>query len=820
LNAYLTYKTMIYISQIPNFYRFLHATIVVSLAMAASHNPSNASDELVDFNRDIRPLLSDNCFHCHGPDANTREADLRLDVETDAKADLGGYFAIKDGDTEKSELIERLFTDDEDLLMPPPESEKRLSPEQKELFKRWIAQGAKWSKHWAYVAPTKHPVPNVDQKWSQHWIDQFVLKKLKEKQISPNGKAEKVTLLRRVYFDLTGLPPTAEDVDAFLVDKSENAFETVVAKLLKSEHFGERMAVYWLDLVRYADTVGYHGDQDHNISPYRDWVISAFNSNMPFDQFTREQLAGDLLENPTESQLVATGYNRLLQTTHEGGLQVAEYRAVYAADRVRNLSAVWMGGTLGCAQCHDHKYDPYTAKDFYSMAAFFDDIDDEEHFRNGTNSLPTRRNPELIVLTQEQRAELEELNKRLAAIQTKMAKLSNRPESKTALTELEKQKIEVENLIATLNKSGRPTMIVRTLAEPRKTKILPRGNFLDESGAVVSPAIPDFLKAIGRLNGESQATRLDLANWLTDTKSESGLLTARVFVNRMWYLLFGKGLTPNLDDFGGQGQPPIHPELLDNLAIEFVNSGWDVKKLIETIVLSRTYQSSSITIKELQEKDPENIYFARQSHVRLPAEFIRDNALAVSGLLIKKVGGGSVKPYQPPGYYRNLNFPMRKYSHHADQRQYQRGVYVHWQRQFLHPMLKAFDAPRREECTAERSKSNTPIAALVLLNDPTFVESAIAFAENVSAKQLAKKEAIVLAFEIAMSRSPDEFETKALTQLYDFNLEAFKKDEAAAEKSVTVGMRTASKEHNVVQLAALTQVVRAIFNLDEFVSRR
>lgn len=812
---------MKYLLQIPNCSRFLQLTIVaVSLVMAVTHDVSNANDELVDFNRDIRPLLSDNCFHCHGPDANTREADLRLDIETDAKADLGGYFAIKDGDTEKSELIERLYSDDEDLLMPPPESEKRLSPEQKELFKRWIAQGAKWSKHWAYVAPTKHPVPNVDQKWSKHWIDQFVLQKLKEEQLSPNGKAEKVTLLRRVYFDLTGLPPTAEDVDAFLADRSENAFETVVNKLLKSEHFGERMAVYWLDLVRYADTVGYHGDQDHNISPYRDWVIKAFNSNMPFDQFTREQLAGDLLENPSESQLIATGYNRLLQTTHEGGLQVAEYRAVYAADRVRNLSAVWMGGTLGCAQCHDHKYDPYTAKDFYSMAAFFDDIDDEEHFKNGTNSLPTRRNPELIVLTDKQKAELVQLKKAMAQIELEIQLAEKKTDKIKILKKLNSRKDFIDREIKKLNQSGRPTMIVKTLAEPRQTKILPRGNFLDETGDVVAPSIPDFMKELGRLDRSSRANRLDLANWLTDSKSASGMLTSRVLVNRMWYLLFGKGLTPNLDDFGGQGQPPVHPELLDNLAIEFVNSGWDVKKLIKAIVLTRTYQSSSIATKELQEKDPENIYFARQSHVRLPAEFIRDNALAVSGLLMKKVGGGSVKPYQPPGYYRNLNFPTRKYSHHADQRQYQRGVYVHWQRQFLHPMLKAFDAPRREECTAERSKSNTPIAALVLLNDPTFVESAIAFAENVSAKQLAKKEAIALAFEIAMSRSPDEFETKTLTQLYDFNLETFKKDRAAAKNSVTVGMRTASEEYDVVQLAALTQVVRAIFNLDEFVSRR
>lgn len=776
------------------------------------------ADEPVDFNRDIRPLLSDHCFNCHGPDENTREADLRLDDETDAKLDRGGYRAIWEKQPDKSELLARIMTDDESILMPPPEFEKPLSAEQKMLLQRWIEQGAPWSQHWAYVPPVKHPVPAVQSQpdWPRSWIDHFVLDRLHQEGLEPVADADPIVWLRRVYFDLTGLPPTREDVQAFLADTSADARAEVINKLLASSHFGERMAIYWLDLVRYADTVGYHGDQDHNISPYRDWVIQAFNSNLPFDQFTVEQLAGDLLPNPTQSQLIASGYNRLLQTTHEGGLQPKEYRAVYAADRVRNVSAVWMGGTLGCAQCHDHKYDPYTTKDFYSMAAFFADIDDEAHFRNGTNALPTRRDPEIRVLTDQQQQEMDALRESAEKLKQDLAAAESADQQKT----IEQRQKSIADQIARIEKAGRLTMITRTLPQPRETRILPRGNFLDESGAVVEPSVPEFMIAGEISDQDTRADRLDLARWLTDADQPSGLLTARVFVNRMWYLFYGNGLATDLDDFGGQGLPPNHPELLDNLAISFVESGWNVKQLVRNLVTTRTYQLASVPSEKLRAQDPENHLFGRQTRSRLPAELIRDNALAVSGLLVTDVGGPSVKPYQPAGYYRHLNFPPRSYAHDQDENQYQRGVYVHWQRQFLHPMLRAFDAPRREECTAKRSTSNTPNAALVLLNDPTFVECARVFAERVMEREQELDRRIELAFEIALSRQPDALEQRLLAELFHASRSDYENDRTAAEKLLTVGLKKYEGDLDVVELASFAQVTRAILNLDEFVSRR
>ena len=506
--------------------------------------------------------------------------------------------------------------------------------------------------------------------------------------------------------------------------------------------------------------MGYHGDQDHSISPYRDWVIDAFNDGLPFNQFTREQLAGDLLPEPTIDQTIATGYNRLLQTSHEGGVQAKEYIAMYAADRVRNVSEVWMGATIGCAQCHDHKYDPYTAKDFYAMAAFFADVGDTAHLKNGSNSLPTRRDPEIHVLSRRQREELAKLEKALA---TKEKQQIDAPSPKLQ-AEIKTLKVERDKL----KKTTRKTMITRT-AKPRVTRILPRGDWLDESGPVVEPAIPSFM---GSLASEKRLTRLDLANWLTDSEKGSGKLTARVLANRLWYLLFGQGLSPDLTDFGGQGQPPDHPELLDNLAMSLIEKDWSIKALIREIVLSRSYRQASVT---------EKVRASFQNIRRLPAESIRDNALSISGLLVREVGGASVKPYQPAGYYRHLNFPTRKYAHHKDQRQWRRGVYVHWQRQFLHPMLKAFDAPRREECTAERPRSNTPLAALVLLNDPTFVQAAEAFAKRILKDGGTSSDSqLDFAFRYAVSRKPDDFERKTLKTL----LSAKDAKEGAAWKTV------------------------------------
>ena len=518
----------------------------------------------LDFNRDVRPILSDKCFACHGPDEEGRKADLRLDIESEAKND--NLMAIVSGSPEDSEMIYRIHSVEEDELMPPPEIGKPLTQKEKEILEQWIKEGAAWADHWAYVPPVDHPTPEVkDKQWSTHWIDPFALAAIEKRNLRPAKEADPVTLVRRLHFDLTGLPPAPEVVQSFASDPSEQAYSRIIEDILDSPHFGERLATYWLDLVRYADTVGYHGDQPHNISPYRDWVIQAFNNNMPFDQFTREQLAGDLLPGSTTQQKVASGYNRLLQTTHEGGLQLKEYDAIYAADRVRNVSEVWMGATVGCAQCHDHKYDPYTIKDHYALASFFSDLGDRGF--NG-NSLPTKRPPEIQIFSPEQQARIDSLTQEITKAlpreivlginaldhnrtqftsQLKKAKNNKKAPWKKKLAELESKYLELTDqesidryreLVGKKKKvenQGIWTMVSRAV-KPRTMRVLPRGNWMDDSGPVVLPSVPEFLGSIQSI--KKRLSRLDLANWLTDTASGIGLLNARVLANRFMVSLF------------------------------------------------------------------------------------------------------------------------------------------------------------------------------------------------------------------------------------------------------------------------------------------
>ena len=755
-----------------------------------------------DFNREVRPILSDKCFFCHGPDAGKRKADLRLDTRE------GAAEVVRAQRAGVSELVARIVSADAEEKMPPPESHKKLTTQEIGILKDWVAAGAPYAQPWAYVPPVNHPAPKVaDSKWGRGWIDAFVLSRLEREKIQPAKDADAVTLARRLSFDLTGLPPTPEAVAAFAKAYAVNADEAVAAfaeERLNAPEFGERMAAYWLDLVRYADTVGYHGDQDHNASPYRDYVINAFNRNLPFDQFTIEQLAGDLLPNPTREQKIATCYNRLLQTSHEGGVQEKEYLAIYFADRVRNLSEVWMGATVGCAQCHDHKYDPYTLRDFYSLGAFFADIDENAHLnparRKGLNfnTLPSPRPPELLLLGDEDQKEWDRLQKEEAA----------KPE----------QAKELAKQLAALETKGRKVMVTEALAEPRPIRVLARGNWMDDSGEIVKPAVPAFLGSVKAEGG--RANRLDLARWLTDAKDGVGGLTARVMVNRLWYVFFGTGLSRSLDDFGGQGEPPSHPELLDRLSVDFMENGWRMKHTIRLLVTSRTYRQTSEAAEDLLKRDPDNQLFARQSRFRLPAEMVRDNALAVSGLLVKQVGGASVKPYQPVGYYRHLNFPTRTYQQDNDERQWRRGVYVHWQRQFLHPMLKAFDAPSREECTAKRPRSNTPLAALVLLNDPTFVEAARIFAERIMKEGgVAWEDRIQFAYRQALQREASDEEKEVMRKAYGIGLrEAHDQPEERA-KLFGVGLTKADEALDPFKLYAWTAVARTLFNLSETMTR-
>ncbi|MCA9136956.1 MAG: PSD1 domain-containing protein, partial [Planctomycetales bacterium] len=588
------------------------AIFVITIAAA----PAPAQQPL-SFNRDVRPILSDKCFFCHGPEDKHRAADLRLD-----QSEIAYQSAIVPGNAGESGLISRIFETDPDLKMPPPDSGKSLSESEAAILRRWIDEGAKYEAYWAYVRPrdplaasafqslgTEAPAGGVHPDAGP--IDRLVRRALAGQPIAPAPRADRRDQIRRLYLDLTGLPPTYQQITEFIADESADAYERRVDELIASPGFGERFAEYWLDLVRFAGTVGYHGDQDHNIDPYRDYVIDSINDSMPLNQFSREQLAGDLLASPTIEQQIASGYNRLLQTTHEGGLQPKEYLTIYAADRVRNFSAVWMAATLGCAQCHDHKYDPYTSHDFYSLAAFFADVDEEAHFKNGTNALPTRRDPEMDVLGRTDRLRVDQLDSQIRA-----AEASSDQER---LAELNREKEKI-------NSRRRRTMITKAVT-PRTVRFLPRGNWLDESGEIVQPAIPAFLGDIREFAGlepGERPTRLDLANWLFDVDRGVGGLTARVFANRLWYLYTGRGISPTLGDFGGQGRPPSNPDLLDHLAGVLIQTDWDIKATVRQIVTSETYRQSVIMDDSHRSIDPYNDWAASQSGHRLPAETVRD----------------------------------------------------------------------------------------------------------------------------------------------------------------------------------------------------
>jgi hypothetical protein len=791
-----------------NVAMILNAIFVGSVIHAAE--PDSKS---VEFNRDIRPILSDRCFACHGPDANHRKAELRLDTADGAKADLGGRSAVVPGKPDESELFLRISSTDPHERMPPEKAGKPLTAAEIDLFKRWIAQGGAYQAHWSFIPPKRPPVPDVTNKtWPRNEIDRFILARLEQEGISPSPAADAVTLVRRVSFDLGGLPPSAAEVDAFVNNDSVESYNRLVERLLESPHYGERMAMYWLDLVRYADTVGYHGDQEHYISPYRDYVINAFNDNMRFDQFTVEQLAGDLLPDATVDQQIASGYNRLLQTSHEGGFQPKEYQHKYDADRVRNLGSVWMGATLGCVECHSHKFDPYTHREYYSLVAVFADIDDT--FK-GVDSNPTKREPELDVLSPIDRDRIEKLETRAAAIEKQLeSPKSGSPDDIRDAAELAKQRDALRAEIEALKKQTRRTMITNSVS-PRTIRVLARGDWQDETGEIVEPNVPRFLKPLD--SPGRRITRLDLAKWLVSAEHPQ---TARVFVNRLWYLFFGNGLCNSLEDTGSQGEWPTHPALLDWLAVEFAESGWDVKHMVRLMVTSSAYRQSSRERDELRERDPDNRLYARQSAVRLPAEMIRDNVLAVSGLLVDRLGGPSGHPYQPAKYYQFLNFPKREYKADEDENQYRRGVYTHWQRTYLHPMLKAFDAPSREECTARRPISNTPLSALVLLNDPSFVEAARAFAVRMIREGGATDEdRLRWAWKTALSRPAEAQEIAALLRLLETERTAHHADETSAEKLLSVGLAKTPAEVAPGELAAWTAAARAIFNLHEAITR-
>ena len=858
-----------------------HICMACSAALVLFAWPSGlfAGEDLggVDFARDIRPLLSDNCFACHGPDAKQRKADLRLDTREGALADLDGTSAVVPGKPSESELVRRVTTDDEDDLMPPPDSGKKLDATQKALLQRWIAEGAEYELHWSYKPVTRPMPPRVKNgSFVLNDIDRFVLSTLRDKGHEPAREADRRTLIRRLSFDLTGLPPTWEQVRAFVADSSPRAFGKLVDRLLASPHYGERMAIYWLDLVRYADTMGYHSDNEQTKPLYREYVIDAFNDNLPFDQFTREQLAGDQLPGSTRRQLIASGYNRLNMTTREGGSQPKEYIAIYLGDRVRNVSGVWMATTLGCTECHDHKFDPFTSRDFYSLGAFFSDLEETPVGPQKYTPLPTtaqqakvdklkKQIPVLEAVLNTQTPALDDALARWESAQAEriasepsaeadangtepavsdgkptadpaappkkigeilavpLAKRSDEQKKTLAahyrtfapeLAAARKELVDLKERIKRLEKAYPTSLVSVRLGKPRTVRILPRGNWQDESGPEVQPTVPARLKLA---DTESRTKRSDLADWVV---SKDNPLTARVMVNRLWALCFGRGLAMPLDDFGAQGTPPTHPELLDWLAADLMDHGWDIKRTMKLLVTSGAYRQSSIAAAKTLAADPLNKWLARQGRWRLDAEMVRDNALAVSGLLAKPIGGASVKPYQPVGYWKHLNFPKRKWAPDSGVSQYRRGLYTFWCRTFLHPSMLAFDAPTREGCVAERTRSNTPQQALVLLNDPTYVEASRVFAERILQHGGdTDGERLAWAFERALSREPSAGERDILLRLAGERTAHFAANAGAAKAAAAAGEWPAATALKPERVAAWAAVSRAILNLYETTSR-
>jgi hypothetical protein len=1036
----------------------------LALLVAAS---AAAGAPPVRFNRDIRPIMSDTCFRCHGPDQKARMAGLRLDIREEAlKPSKSGVTPIVPGDPDKSAIVQRVFSTSAAKIMPPAYAHKELTQAQKDTIRRWVAEGANYEGHWAYEPVKRPPVPEVANGTIRNPIDAFIQDRLAREGLKPSPEADKRTLLRRVTLDLTGVPPTGEELAEFISDKSPDAYDKVVTRLLASPRYAEVQTMHWLDAVRYGDSAGFHGDNLWPAWPYRDYVLRAFHTNMPFDRFTREQLAGDLLPDATADQKVASAYNRLNRASAEGGLQPKEYLAKYGADRVRTTSTVWLGATIACAECHDHKFDPFRAKDFYSMKAFFADIketglipdrgvkawgskltlasaDQKARLKQFDAELKTARKAldkktkaleeqrwawEERVLAAHKKGDLEWKYQRPLTAQSmngaKLAIYSDEPvesdfylngslatdkgpgeglvvasgpnpdnetytvtfrpghgtwtafgldvfqdeglpgnrisrgadrfvlteveaeatdsggairklpfvlattngfgetpenppmaaidgDSKTgwgvsfgearnpflalrlgeklttgadtvvtlrlkhdsdwrratigrfrialssaeyswpdlgdsarkaraksahpgvhmlniqvdrglpaelvtalklpeeertedqqkavvshfqwANPTLQPQVVEIAKLDAArmIFDSAIPRVLQTERVRPRVTRVLARGNFLDESGEIVQPAIPAMF---GKVAPEgSWVTRLDLANWLV---SKDNPLTPRVFVNRVWRQFFGTGISKILEDLGSQGEWPSHPELLDWLAAEFTQA-WDMKHMVRTIVTSHTYRQSSLSTPALDERDPDNRLLARQSRFRVDAEIVHDIALATAGLLVEKFGGPSVRPYQPEGYLAAMNFPKREYSESRGDDLHRRALYTQWQRTFLHPTLAAFDAPTREECTVNRVNSNTPLQALVLLNDPIFVEAARAFAKNIlasGAQNLDRR--IDWAFQRALNRDPSKQERRVLTALYQKNLKRLKQDEPA-----------------------MTEVARVILNLHETITR-
>ncbi|MBI5396741.1 MAG: PSD1 domain-containing protein [Verrucomicrobia bacterium] len=804
---------------------------------------SIASASPINFNRDIRPILSDRCFACHGPEPAKRQAGLRLDLEEGVHGPLPKHpdlRAFVPGKPAQSRAYQRITSANPDEQMPPAKSNLKLNDAEKALFKRWIEEGAKWQPHWAFVKPERPALPEIRNPRSEirNPIDNFIAVRLAEEQLSPSPEADKATLLRRVSLDLTGIPPTPAEVDAFLADKSTDAYERAVDRLLASPRYGEQMALRWLDYARYADSHGYQADWERFMWRWRDWVVGAFNANLPFDQFTIEQLAGDLLPNPTVGQRIATGFNRNHRINTEGGIIAEEWRVETVVDRVDTTSAVWLGLTMGCARCHDHKYDPFTQKEYYRLAAFFNNVDETGI---GDEKLGNVR-PVLKLPAPEQQKRLDELAAQIKEAEAKYneaakAKADPKKDKAAQKAKQELDKLQAEHRLLDMRTS---TMVMEELPQPRDTFLLIRGQY-DKRGEKVDAGLP---AALPPMPAGAPTNRLGLAQWIVDPANP---LTARVLANRLWEKFFGAGLVKTTENLGSQAEWPSHPELLDWLATELVRLKWDLKAFQKMIVMSATYRQSSCdrlvaadvrrrasavgqadslltsAATSLYEIDPENRLLARAPRLRLPAETVRDQALAVSGLLVEKLGGPSVKPYMPAGLWDEVNVygNLRVYVADKGEGLYRRTLYTFYKRTAAPPDSLMFDVPGREICAVKRSRTNTPLQALALLNEITYVEAARALAERMLAEGGATPaERINFAFRRAAGRVPNEAEAKLLRAGFERQLERFRKNGDAATKLLSVGEMKRNEKLDVAELAAATMTARVILNLDETVTRQ
>ncbi|MEN5054966.1 PSD1 and planctomycete cytochrome C domain-containing protein [Sphingobacterium kitahiroshimense] len=734
----------------------------------------------ISYNFHVRPILSDKCFACHGPDANKRDADLRLDIPEEAYKALKSNAAahgIVPFEPKNSEVFLRISSKDTSYIMPPIATNLTLTATEIAIIEKWIKQGAKYEKHWAFTAPKKPAVPKVkNTTWVKNEIDYFVLDKLEHKKIAPNPEADKERLLRRVSLDITGLPPSLQMMDKFMADNSPNAYEKVIETLLASPAYGERMALHWMDVSRYADSHGYQDDNYRSQWPWRDWVIHAFNNNTPYNKFISWQLAGDLMPQSSKEQLLATAFNRNHKITEEGGVIDEEYRVEYVKDRTNTLGKAILGITLECAQCHDHKYDPFSQKEYFQMTAFFNNVKEV-----GLES--TVGGPETFA-------------------KKPFMEISN---------------ADVQDILKFVNKQDTNKLIVSVMGDQdtlRKTYVLNRGVY-DAHGEVVQASTP---KSVLGFSEKYPKNRLGLTQWLFDKQNP---LTSRVFVNQVWQEYFGRGLVKTSGDFGMQGELPSHPELLDWLAVDFMNHGWDIKRLVKQIVLSATYRQSAVIDPDKFNVDPDNIFLARAPRYRIPAEHVRDVVLSSSGLLVPTIGGPSVKPYQPAGLWeaatsgRGLLASYRQ-DHQASL--YRRGLYTFIKRTVPPPVMAIFDASNRDQCEVKRLNTNTPLQALAMLNDPTVLEASRVLAARLLQDKGTPETKIITAFRRIVCRKPKEQEIKRLTTYYADQLNAFKQ-KANADKVLAVGEFPIDQKVNKTQLAALMGVITIIYNLEETITK-